>query len=50
MPHEKKSGMKRVWSAEKDVATGATMVGMKRVASYAKVQKRSSSSGGEGSA
>ena len=29
----KKRGMKRVWSAEKDVATGAKMVGMKRVAS-----------------
>ena len=46
VPHEKKRGMKRVWSAEKDVATGAKMVGMKRVASYAKVPVKPSSSGG----
>jgi hypothetical protein len=38
--------MKRVWSAEKDVATGAKMVGMKRVASYAKVPVKPSGSGG----
>ena len=44
VPHEKKRGMKRVWSAEKDVATGAKMVGMKRVASYAKVPRSPSSS------
>jgi gentisate 1,2-dioxygenase len=46
VPHEKKTGMKRVWSAEKDVATGAKMVGMKRVASYAKVPVKPSGSGG----
>jgi hypothetical protein len=46
VPHEKKQGMKRVWSAEKDIATGAKMVGMKRVASYAKVPPKPSSSDG----